>query len=199
MKILLVHGYKASPEHNFFPWLRDRLRDLGHEVILPVLPEPAAPNPEEWTKTLLEALPIVDDETIVVGHSLGAISALRFLEAAEARSRPKGALLIAPPWRIKSETFNGFFLDELDFEVLMWKASRFTVLHADDDKLIPRDHAEKYAKVLSAKLVTPETGGHFQGEKYDLILSEINALIEEEIVYAPGKSLDDEFEGVKEI
>jgi len=199
MRIVLIHGFKASSKSNFFPWLKEALVNLGHEVIAPDLPDADAPDQDEWTKALLEEVKVVDDETIIVGHSIGATTALRFLEAVEAKSTPKGCLLISPPWMIKDERFRGFFMSELDFDVLMWKASRFTIIHSKDDKVIPFDHAQKYAEVLAAKLVERNEGEeHFQGEQYPVILDEINKLIAEEIVYAPGKSLDDQFQELHE-
>lgn len=199
MKIVLVHGYKASSATNFFPWLKEELIKKGHEVIVPDLPDPENPDPEEWTKALLEDVKTVDDETIVVGHSIGAVEALRFLEAVEARSTPKGCVLVSPPWMIKDERFRGFFLSELDFDVLMWKASRFTVIHSKDDQVIPFDHAEKYAKVLHARLVERNEGeNHFQGEQYPVILEEIQKLVDEELVYEPGMTLDDQYQELHE-
>jgi predicted alpha/beta hydrolase family esterase len=196
MKIILIHGYKASSKTGFFPWLYDELRRQGHEVIAPDLPNPEEPTPEEWTKFLLDQIGYVDDETIIVGHSLGGAQALRFLEAVEARSTPKGVILVATPWMIKDEKFRGFFMSELDFDVLMWKASRFIVMHSRDDQTIPFDHAEKYAKVLHAKLIETQNSGHFQGEAYPEILAAVQSIIDEEIIYEPGLSLTDEYSGM---
>lgn len=194
MKVLLIHGYKASSKMNFFPWLKDELAARGHEVIAPDLPDSNNPDPEEWVKALLEVMKNVDDETIVVGHSLGAATALRFLEAVEVQSTCRGAVLVAAPWMIKDEKLRGFFMSELDFDVLMWKASKFTIIHSHDDPVIPFDHAEKYAKVLHAKLIERNEGeGHFQGEQYPVILDAIEEIGKEEIVYAPGESIDDEY------
>lgn len=197
MRILIIHGYKSSPEKNFFPWLKDALHAKGHEVIIPTLPNPEEPDPEEWVKALLEEVKAVDEETIIVGHSLGGATALRYLEAVEAHATPKACILISTPWMIQAEQLRGFFLSELDFDVLMWKASRFYAIHAKDDHVIPFDHAQKYHSVLHAKLVPVETGGHFQGTgPYPVILETIEKAIAEEIVYAPGESLDHQFDAI---
>lgn len=193
MKIVLIHGYKASSQSNFFPWLKNELRKLGHEVIAPDLPNPESPDPDEWIKTLVDAVGAVDDETIIVGHSLGAAIALRFLEAAEAYSTPKGCLLISAPWMIRSEELRGFFVSELDFDVLMWKASQFVVIHSVEDTVIPFDHAKKYASVLHAKLLETEGNGHFQGEEYPVILNAIKDIIAQEIIFEPGEGLDNQY------
>lgn len=195
MRIILIHGLKASSKTGFFPWLQNALHAKGHEVVIPDLPDPEHPDPEVWTKTLLEEVGVIDDETIIVGHSLGAAQALRFLEAAEVRSTPKGCILISAPWMIRSDDLRGFFLSELDFDVLMWKASKFTVIHSRDDKVIPFDHAEKYASVLHAKLVERNEGeGHFKdADQYPIILEEIEKMIAEPVLYDPGQGLDDEY------
>ncbi|MFH1632065.1 MAG: alpha/beta fold hydrolase [bacterium] len=198
MKIVLIHGYKADSNSNFFPWLRDELHRKGHEVIAPDLPNPEEPDPEVWTKALIEAVGPVDDETIILGHSIGGAEALRFLEAAEARSTPRGVILVATPWMIKDEKFRGFFMSELDFDVLMWKASKFIVVHSHDDKVIPFDHAEKYVDVLHASLLERNNGeGHFQGEAYPVLLALIEKLVALEIDEEPGKEVEDEFEEIE--
>ncbi len=193
MRAILVHGYKSSPDKNFWPWLRRELIDRRFEVVAPVLPDPENPDRDVWTKTLLESVGQLSDQDIVIGHSLGGAAALRFLEAAEARTTPHACVLISTPWMIKDERFRGFFLTELDHDVLMWRASKFVIVHAKDDKVIPFDHAERYAKVFHAKLVAPETGGHFDGPEYPILLDTILQAAGEPIVYAPGMSLNDEY------
>ncbi|MBU0661626.1 alpha/beta fold hydrolase [Patescibacteria group bacterium] len=197
MKFLFVHGYNSSSQDYFWPWLKDELRQKGHEVISPDLPGGEDPDPDEWVKALLEVMRIVDDETIVIGHSLGAPIALQFLEAVEARSTPRACLLIAPPWRIASEKFIGFFLSELDFDVLMWKSSRFVVLHDKKDETIPFDHAQKYAQMLAAKLIETSGNGHFKGKEYPEVLQVVQSLVDENIEYDPGAELPDAFEGIE--
>lgn len=196
MKFILIHGYKSGPHLHFWPWLIDELKKRGHEVVAPQLPDAENPDEQIWTEALLEEVKNVDDETMVIGHSLGGAMALRFLEAVEARSTPKACLLIATPWMINNDKFRGFFLSELDFEVLMWKVSRFALLHSKDDDVIPFDHAEKYQKVLHAQLTEVKGAGHFKDASYPIILEVIDGLVKEELIYEPGMSLDNDFEGV---
>ncbi len=132
-------------------------------------------------------------EDIIVGHSLGGATALQFLEAAEARTTPHACVLISTPWMIKEERFRGFFLTELDHDVLMWRASKFVIIHAKDDPVIPFEHAKRYAEVFHAKLVDPDTGGHFDGPQYPVILDAILEVSREPIEFAPGASLPDQF------
>lgn len=193
MRVILVHGYKASPATNFWPWLVDELKAKGFEVVMPELPNPTEPDRDAWTQAILDAAGTLSKDDIVVGHSLGGATALRFLEAAEARTTPHACILISTPWMIKDDRFRGFFLTELDHDVLMWRASKFAVIHAKDDAVIPFAHAEKYAEVFHARLVAPEAGGHFDEKQYPVILDTIVELAHEPIEYAPGMSLNDEY------
>ncbi len=193
MRVILIHGYKASPETNFWPWLQRELTDRRYEVVMPELPNAMEPDRDAWTKALLESVGPLSDQDIIVGHSLGGAAALRFLEAAEARTTPHACILISTPWMIKDERFRGFFLTELDHDVLMWRASKYVVVHAKDDTVIPIAHAERYTQVFHAKLVTPDVGGHFAAPEQPVILDAILAVAEEPIVYSPGMSLNDEY------
>lgn len=193
MRFIFIHGYKSSPEKNFWPWLRHELQAQGHEVVAPELPNPEAPSVEEWIKAMLDATRVLTDQDIIVGHSLGGALALRFLEAAEARTTPHACLLISTPWNIKDERFAGFFLTEFDFEVLMWRASKFCVLHAADDAIIPVAHAKRYADIFHAELITPENGGHFNAEEYPIIRDTALRLAAEPIVYNPGGDLNNQY------
>lgn len=197
MRVVLIHGYKSGPEANFFPWLIPELRAQGFDVECPQLPDPANPDPDAWTKALLETIGPLDKETIIVGHSLGGAAALRLLEAAEARTTPHAVILIATPWMIRDERFRGFFMSELDFEVLMWRASKFIVLHGKDDAVIPVDHGKRLANALHARFIEADGVGHFQSAEYPIIVDVIRAAAEDPVVYAPGESLDYQFTDVQ--
>ena len=193
MRIILVHGFKSSPQMNWFPWLSRELRARGHDVVVPELPNPESPDRDEWTQKLLEECAPLDDKTIIVGHSLGGAAALRLLEAAEARTTTHALVLVSTPWMIRDERFRGFFMSELDYEVLMWRASKYAVIHAKDDAVIPAEHGRRYASALHARFVQTEDGGHYQGEEYPIILETIEALAAEPVVYAPGVALGNQF------
>ncbi len=193
MRIILVHGYKDSPQTRFWPWLRQELANRRFDVVMPALPNPEEPDRDAWTKALLAEVGHLSDQDIIVGHSLGGASALRLLESAEARTTPHACVLMSTPWMIKDDRFRSFFLTELDHDVLMWRASKFMVVHAKDDVVIPVAHAERYAEVFHAELVTPDTGGHFEGAQNQALLEAILKVAAEPIVYAPGMSLADEY------
>ncbi len=197
MRVILVHGYKATSQFGWFPWIERELRARGFDVLIPELPTPEEPDRDVWTTALVDACAPLTANDIIVGHSLGGAAALRMLEAAEARSTPHAMIMVSTPWMITDEKFRGFFLSELDFEVLMWRASKFVIVHAQNDTIIPVEHGKRYAAALHGALATPETGEHFQGTEYPEILEIIDRVSKESIVYEPGMSLDDVFTDVR--
>lgn len=182
---------------NFFPWLERELRAQGFDVLVPELPNPEDPDRDVWTETLAKTCAPLTENDIIVGHSLGGAAVLRMLEAAEARSTPHAVVLISTPWMIKDDRFRGFFMSELDFEVLMWRAAKFYVVHAKNDSIIPVEHGNRYAEVFHAELVNPEIGEHFQGEEYPILLETILKAAQEPVIFEPGKDLQDQYSDVR--
>ncbi len=76
---VLLHGFTGSPDNNFFPWLKKTLEKQGHTVEVPSLPNTDDPDVYEQVKFVLDNCHF-DESTIIVGHSLGAVVALKVLE-----------------------------------------------------------------------------------------------------------------------
>lgn len=194
MRVILIHGFNASPDKNFHPWLRDELHQAGFEVLAPALPFSGEPNLAEWLKTMETEVGRIESDDIILGHSLGGVMALRYLEAAEMTGTPKAVILVAAPWNLKGNALQSFFTHELDADVLMWKAKEFVVLHSKDDDKVPFDHAEKYTKMLKGKLVARENEGHYMDERYPVLLEIIKRLSEKEYEMNPGEGLANDYD-----
>ncbi len=193
MRVILIHGFNASPDMNFHPWLRDELHQAGFEVLAPELPFKGEPDLFEWIKAMEEQIGRLEADDIILGHSLGGVLALRYLEAAEAMGTPRAVILVAAPWRTRKAEMKSFFTHELDADVLMWKARDFIVVHSKDDELVPFDHAEKYRDILKGKLLTRENEDHYMGEKYPILLQLIKKLAEKDYEINPGEGLENDF------
>jgi uncharacterized protein len=74
---LILHGTLGSPTGNWFQWLKTELENKELEVWLPQLPNAEQPSLKEWTNFVRTDCPFeINEETLVVGHSSGAILAL---------------------------------------------------------------------------------------------------------------------------
>lgn len=199
MRIILVHGFNANPEMNFHPWLAERLREQGHEVVTPTLPLSTKDEIDVPTivETMKEQVGFLKNEDILLGHSLGAFVILQYLEAVEMTETPRAVVLVAAPWKVKNPVLRRLFLADLDADVLMWKSREFVVVHSEDDKLVPFEHGKKLAERLKAKLVSSKEDGHFMEGEYPVLLKTIEDIVATPFEYAPGMSLDDDYKDVQ--
>lgn len=158
MKVYIVHGYTASPDNHWFPWLERELSKCGIACERLVMPNSHNPTPENW-QAHLEKNVKVDDQTIIVGHSLGCITWLNFL--ANTGQKPRAAVLVSgfyqpldtlPELTPFSETYaNSSFTRELNA----------TVIAALDDRIVPHQYSDALAQHLKADYIRLNQGGHF--------------------------------------
>ena len=198
MRVTLIHGFNATPQSNFHPWLKTELEKRGYEVRVPELPLKIGEEIEaqELLELMQEKLGLLTNEDIVLGHSLGGVLALRYLEFAELKTTPRAFIMVGAPWRVSRPELQSLFMTNLDYDVVPWKAAEFVVVHSKDDEMVPFDHAEKWAKILKARLIDTAGNDHYMGTEYPLLLEEIERIKNNPIDYTPGGSLNDDFKGI---
>jgi len=195
MRIILVHGFNANPNMNFHPWLRDELHAAGFEVVAPELP---LSSKEEFDlpkaiEIMKQQVGYLKNDDIVLGHSLGALVALQYLEAIEMTETPRAVILVAAPWNVSRPELRSLFVDDLDADVLMWKAREFVVIHSQDDKLVPVEHGRKLADQLRARLIETMGDDHYMAERYPVLLETIKQIASTPFEFTPGQTLEDVF------
>lgn len=195
MRVILVHGFNASPQMNFHQWLASELRERGFEVVTPTLP--LSSIDEIDIPTIVEEMKrqvgYLKSDDILLGHSLGAFIILQYLEAVEMTQTPRAVVMVAAPLKVSRPELRRLFLADLDADVLMWKAREFVVVHSKDDELVPFEHGQKFAEMFKAKLVVTNNDDHFMGERYPVLLETIEELAKQPFEYAPGDGLKDDF------
>jgi uncharacterized protein len=199
MRVILVHGFNANPEMNFHPWLAGQLRNRGFEVVVPELPLSTKDELElpVIIERMKEQVGFLKSSDIILGHSLGAFIILQYLEAVEMTETPRAVILVGAPWKVSSPELRQLFLADLDADVMMWKAREYVVVHAKDDEMVPFKHGEKMAERFKAQLVAPESGGHFMGEEYPVLLETIQNIADTPFEFEPGMSLNDDYKDIE--
>lgn len=76
---ILLHGYGDNSKKYFFPFLSKELKKQGHNVFVPDLPNSGKPNINDQVEYVLKNFKI-DENTIILGHSLGGVLAMRLVE-----------------------------------------------------------------------------------------------------------------------
>lgn len=158
MKVYIIHGYTASPDDHWFPWLEKELKQIGIECYRLAMPDSHNPTPEKWV-SYLEQNTEIDEQTVIVAHSLGTITTLGFL--AKNNLKPAGVVLVS-----------GFYqslhtIPELTpFADFYAKQSaccnlKSHVIAALDDHIVPHQYSDALAQHLKADYIRLNQGGHF--------------------------------------
>lgn len=163
-KAFILHGTGASPKDHWFLWMKEKLEEKGLEVYAPDFPTPEGQNLENWMEVLQE-YPEIDEDTILIGHSTGAVFILSILEKVE---KVKEAYLISGftgKLGIEFDALNESFAEkEFDFEDIKDSAGEIYVFHSDSDPYVPLEKAEDLALNLEASLHLKAEAGHFNTE-----------------------------------
>ncbi|MBI2047262.1 leucine--tRNA ligase [Candidatus Pacearchaeota archaeon] len=167
---IVLHGYGGSSEVNFFPWLKRELEKKGYKVSVPKLPNTDNPNVNEQVKYVLDNCKL-DENTVLLGHSLGSVVALKVLESL---NKPIKKLILAAGFIepvIKEWPFVKNFDWKFDFEKIRDNVKEIIILHDTKDK-IPREQAEKLKEKLGSKLIYFEAEyKHICGEREPIVLN----------------------------
>lgn len=77
---LILHGTDNNSQNNWFQWLKGQLQEKGFSVLVPNLPNAHRPNPKIYNRFLLDSGFDFNSESILVGHSSGAVAILSLLQ-----------------------------------------------------------------------------------------------------------------------
>lgn len=164
-RVILVHGWNDSPNNLWINWLAGELEARGFEVIAPVFPNPKVPRLERWLSALAETAGYLDRHTVIVGHSLGTATALRFLNDYETEVEIAGLILVAGFGNGLKDRPGALFTPPLDFGRLKARARTRVCIYSDNDRLVSPNWSKRLALDLGARELIVLGGGHFTGGK----------------------------------
>ncbi|WP_419836571.1 RBBP9/YdeN family alpha/beta hydrolase [Xenorhabdus bovienii] len=163
-KIIIVHGYSASPSSHWFPWLKEVLTEQGAEVMVPAMPESLAPIPEMWAKMLIDVIPKADDDTIFIGHSLGCVTLLRHLEAISSTADRIGGYILVSGFDSPLENLpklNIFTAEPLSYAFLREVTEHRISIISSNDYIVSPQFSHALANSLQTKIINVDNAGHF--------------------------------------
>jgi len=176
---LILHGYTGHIDRNFLPWIKKELESQGCSVQTPQLPNTDNPSEDEQVSYVIENCDI-DENTVIVGHSLGAIVAMRVVERLEqdVRSLVLVAAALSPDFSDTEKSYHQSFSWEFDYGEIKKKAGQITIL-SDLQETKRISYLESLATTLNAKLVTGNAAiEHFTGIQEPLILENIQPSVQ---------------------
>ncbi len=181
-KIIIIHGRASHPEDCWFPWLRRELDKRGFTVIVPSMPETNKPKINVWVP-FLEAHLLVDENTYLIGHSLGCQTILRYLEK---NGEKIGGAILVGGWLTTDlderpaenrELVRPWLETPLNWEEIKKKTNNFVAVLSDNNDNIPLEaNADLYKEKLGAKVIIELGMGHFS--KFENV-TELPVVLEE--------------------
>ena len=166
-KYVILHGFQGSPEMLRWKWVKAELEKMGHEVIIPALPDTDDPSEESQVAAALAAT-TYDENTVLCGHSLGSVVALKVLEKLD---KPIARLVTiggfaSPEFKDKKRNFISTFSWKFDYEKIRRNAPSVTILHDVNDYGVSETQVSTLEDLLGVRAVrTAAAKPHFTGDK----------------------------------
>jgi predicted alpha/beta hydrolase family esterase len=179
-EILFVHSAGPQGHHEGSDYLVRYLVDAlgtGYRIWLPDMPDPENPHYVDWRGRLKKELASIEDELILVGHSLGASVLLKYLSEEKLPQRIAGLFLIgAVYWGKKNWEVKEYVLKRNFYSKLPPIGGIF-LYHSSDDEVVPISHVRYFANELPNATVREfEHRGHLFGRGLPELVEDIKRL-----------------------
>lgn len=132
---------------------------MGFVVYVPQMPDTMNPKMETWLGYLKNLVGKPDKDCYFVGHSLGCITILRYLEVLKENEKIGGAVLVAGFLNsLGYEQIDTFFQQPISWKEISLHCNKFLAINSDNDPLVSLKQGEIFKKELNAELVVKHLG-----------------------------------------
>ena len=167
IKVVFIPGNGGgSPKDSWFPYLKEHLEKLDVQVIAEEYPDNVLARESYWIPFLKNDLK-VDEKTILIGHSSGAIAAMRYAE----KNTILGSVLVGAYYTdlgMETEQQSGYFDRPWDWDAIKANQKWIIQFASTDDSWIPIEEARFVHEKLNTEYYEFDNQGHFGGD-YDKI------------------------------
>jgi hypothetical protein len=172
VKVVFVPGNGGGgPKDNWFPYLKEKLEADGITIIAEDFPDSKSARECYWLPFLKDVLK-PDNQTILVGHSSGAIAAMRFAE----HNPLLGSFLIGPYYTdlgIEQEKKTGYFDRSWNWDAIKNNQKWIVQFSSKDDPWIPIKDSRFIHEKLNTEYHELDKQGHFGGDYDKLTFPEL--------------------------
>ncbi|HEY4521036.1 MAG TPA: alpha/beta hydrolase [Candidatus Paceibacterota bacterium] len=163
-RVIIVHCWEESPQYCWYPYAKRELEARGYAVSVPQFPNPNHPTESMWVPYLSAQIGAPDHNVYLIGHSVGAITILRYLETLTEGQRIGGVITVAGfTDSMGYGVFENFFTTPLPFALLRHRARRFVAIRSDNDPYIEPKYGDILRDKLGAQLIVVPGAKHFSG------------------------------------
>jgi predicted alpha/beta hydrolase family esterase len=153
-KAYIIHGWEGNPND-------------------PAMPDTNTPKIENWIPFLQELIKNPDEETILIGHSIGCQAILRYLQSLPEGKKIGGAVLLAGFTHLKEESYENeedreiakpWLEIPINWEKVKSKSNKFISIFSTDDFFVPLSDKDIFKESLGSEIIVEENKGHFSPE-----------------------------------
>ncbi|MBL7055869.1 serine hydrolase family protein [Candidatus Woesearchaeota archaeon] len=177
---IIIHGSYGNPAENWFPWLKEALKKIDIKTFVPEFPTPKNQNLEAWNDTFKDYEKYLNQDSILIGHSIGCPFILSVLENTSIQI--KASFLVAgflgPIGNDYFDIINKTFTEKnFDLEKINKNCKNFFSYHSDNDPYIPLGKGKEFSEKIGAELKIISNAGHFNEssgyKKFEILLQDI--------------------------
>ena len=150
---------KTDISENWFPYVKQGLENLGIRVIAKNMPDPILARKRYWLPFIEKNLGS-DKEAILIGHSSGAVAALRYMET----HRVLGAVLVGACYTDlgdEKEKASGYYDSPWNWNKIRNNSKWIVQFASKNDPYIPIEDARFIHDKLNTGYHEYPDGGHF--------------------------------------
>lgn len=167
-RVILVHRWGGSPEEPMHKWLKKELEKRGYDIIAPQMPNPEEPEINAWVSHLKKSIGRLDEDTLLIGHSIGCQTIMRYLEKENFNGRIK-IIFIAGWFKLDNleneeaeDIARPWLTIPINFNKVKQKISHLIVfLSSNEPYNFVEENSETFKKKLDAKVIILKNRGHF--------------------------------------
>lgn len=173
-KVILIPGNcGGSPKKdNWFPSVKKELEAANVKVIAEEFPDNDLARESSWLPFLINDLK-ADENTILVGHSSGAIAAMRLAE----KQAILGSVLVGAyhtDLNMVKEKLSGYFDRDWDWKSIKHNQQWVVLFASQDDPWIPIEQPRYIHTQLNCEYHEYKSEGHFGGDYYKPTFPELS-------------------------
>lgn len=149
------------------------------QVLAPLMPCNQNAKYLEWKIWFEKLIPLLTDNVILIGHSLGGIFLAKYLAEHTLPLKIKALFLIAAPYDETSADYSlADFVLPKNLAGVSEQSENIYLFHSQDDPIVPFADVLKYQQAWpAAHLKVFEDRGHFNEETFPEIVAELRKII----------------------
>lgn len=188
MKVYIIHRWGGNPKEPLLEWLRSSLEARDYEVTVPAMPDTDNPKIEDWVGKLSRMMS-PNENTILVGQSIGCQAILRYLQTLTPDKKIKGIVLIAPWMELDEKTMKEEGEESIkiakpwvetliDFGKVKNMVRKTVAIFSDNDPYVPLEQKTIFEEKLGAEVIMEKKKGHFtESDGIIMLPSALNAVL----------------------